>query len=159
MMESSHGAVCDGGKDQCQATLEVLFEYKESRKPLSVQRSSIIGVVERELATCVGDACLIPPGKNLCDVPSSSKKVMFHLQRYSQKWKTYIDVTSEEDVQDGDKLTAVPVFATAPSEVRTKIAENHVLCTLTLKPMNIDRMGEAELGLRGSSSLLVSAFR
>ena len=65
------------------STLEVLFEYKESRKPLSIPRDSILKAVENELATCVGDACLLPPGMNLSDVASSSK--MFRLQRWSQK--------------------------------------------------------------------------
>ena len=37
--------------------LEVIFEYKESRKPLSIPRDSILKAVENKLATCVGDAC------------------------------------------------------------------------------------------------------
>jgi hypothetical protein len=38
-------------------------------------------------------------------------------QRWSEKWKSYIDVTSEEDVQDGDKLTTVQAFVSAVSAV------------------------------------------
>ena len=54
----------------------MLEEYKESCKPLSIPRDSILKAVENELATCVGDACLLPPGMNLSDVASSSKKIV-----------------------------------------------------------------------------------
>ena len=100
------------GNDQS-SIVEVLFEFKESRKPLSIPRDALLQRVERELALCVGDACLLPPGMNLSDVASSSKKSFFLLQRWSQKWNAFIDVASVEDVKDADKITVVPAFAPA----------------------------------------------
>lgn len=60
------------GNDQS-SIVQVLFEFKESRRPLSIPRDALLQRVERELALCVGDACLLPPGMNLSDVASSSK--------------------------------------------------------------------------------------
>ena len=86
--------------------VEVLFEFKESRKPLSIPRDALLQRVERELALCVGDACLLPPGMSLCDdVASSLKKLFFLLQ-----WNALIDVAS---VEDADKITVVRAFAPA----------------------------------------------
>ena len=114
-MESQCGS--SGGEPGPSASLEVLFEYKESRKPLSISRDCILRAVERELAGCVGDACLLPPGMDVSDVASSSKKIMFRLQRWSQKWLTYVDVTCVEDVKDGDKLTVVQAFVSVAGGV------------------------------------------
>ena len=80
---------------------------------MSIPRDALLQRVERELALCVGDACLLPPGMNLSDVASSSKKSFFLLQRWSQKWNAFIDVASVEDVKDADKITVVPAFAPA----------------------------------------------
>lgn len=63
--------------------------------------------MEHELAQCVGDACLLPPQKNLSDVASSSKKSFFILQRWFPKWNAFINVAGVEDVKDGDKITVV----------------------------------------------------
>ena len=111
-MESQCGS--SGGEPGPSASLEVLFE---SRKPLSISRDCILRAVERELAGCVGDACLLPPGMDVSDVASSSKKIMFRLQRWSQKWLTYVDVTCVEDVKDGDKLTVVQAFVSVAGGV------------------------------------------
>ena len=93
------------------ARLDVLFEFQESRKPLAVSRDAIIKAVERELAACMGNACLLPPGMSLGETASSSKKSFFLLQRWSLKWNAFIDVQSVDNINDGDKTMVVPAFA------------------------------------------------
>ena len=90
---------------------EVLFELGGSRKPLSLQRKNVTGVLEREIASSVGDACLVPFSRLPCDIPSTSKKVLYLLQRWSVKWQAFVDVKSADEIEDGDRLTAVRVFS------------------------------------------------
>ena len=83
---------------------EVLFELGGSRKPLSLQRKNVTGVLEREIASSVGDACLVPFSRLPCD---TSKKVLY----LSVKWQAFVDVKSADEIEDGDRLTAVRVFS------------------------------------------------
>ena len=101
---------------------EVLFEFGGSRKPLSLQRDSLVGVVERELVSFVGDACLLPFAKLPSDVPTTSKKVLYLLQRWSDKWDAFVDVKCADEVQDGDRLTAVPAFSGNTTSTANKVS-------------------------------------
>jgi hypothetical protein len=56
-------------------------------------------------------------------------------QRWSEKWKSYIDVTSEEDVQDGDKLTTVQAFVSAVDDA---VEESLTVCKKVSKPSGSD---------------------
>ena len=94
---------------------EVLFELGGSRKPLSVQRNDLISIVECELASIVGDACMVPFALLPSDVPTTSKKILYLLQRWSVKWQAFVDVKSADELQDGDRLTAVPAFSGNPT--------------------------------------------
>ena len=72
------------------------------------QGDAIFKAVERELAACVGDACLQPPGMSL-RLPQRNR--FFLLQRWSLRWNSFIDVQSVGDINDGDKIMVVLAFA------------------------------------------------
>ena len=72
-----------------------------------------MGVVERELARVMGDVSLVPLPQPDVEVSSSSVKKLYLLQRWSKKWGAFVDVKDAEEVKDGDKLTAVPVYSPA----------------------------------------------
>ena len=83
--------------------MEVLFEVDGSRKILSMSNGILVYEIEKEIEQlgkngilayflCVRDEQ--PPHKNV-----------FILQRWSRKWKGFVDVTDVDQVVNGDQLT------------------------------------------------------
>ena len=90
--------------------LEVLLEIGSSRKRLSFSRESILSAVETELKL-MGDVALLPLGKAPSDFPAG--KELYILQRWSEKWGSFVDVKEVDEIISGDRLTVVPVPKTA----------------------------------------------
>ena len=61
-------------------------------------------VIERVL---IRDVALTPFLTPHVEVASMSTKQLYILQRWSNMWRTFVDVNG---VNDGDKLTAAPLF-------------------------------------------------
>jgi len=84
------------------SVMEVLLELNESRKILTVDRDELVYTVKHEIELLGIRGVLAyfscPRGQS-----SSSKKV-FILQRWSEKWKSFVDVTDIEQVEEGDRL-------------------------------------------------------
>ena len=94
--------------------MEILLEVEDSRKVLSATRDELVYVLENELGILGIDGVLAyfscPRGQT-----AGSKKV-FILQRWSEKWKSFVDVTDVDQVFDGDRLTIVMQH---PSDAQT----------------------------------------
>ena len=91
--------------------------------------------MERALASCVGDACLIPFARPPSDVPTTSKKVLYLLQHWSVKWEAFIDVKCADEVQNGDRLTAVTAFSGNTTSTAMKVSPFSTACTCMIHAM------------------------
>lgn len=87
--------------------MEVLLEIGSSRKPLNdVTEQSLVNLVEAELKV-MGEVALLTFGKSPSDFPSGYKE-FYTLQRWSDKWASFVDVKEAKEVTSGDRLTVVP---------------------------------------------------
>ena len=83
-----------------------LFELHESRKTLTITKDNVIFTVEEELGKLGVDGVLAyfsyPRGER-----RHGGKDVYILQRWTEKWKTFVDVPDVDQIQDGDRLTIV----------------------------------------------------
>lgn len=86
--------------------VEVLFEYKGSRKVLYLRPSQACECVQEELR-CMG---LTNAVVTLSVLPETTD--CYFLQKWHSKWKTFVDVDSTDQVVESDRLSVVhnPVF-------------------------------------------------
>ena len=82
--------------------IEVLLEIGESRKELIVGRDRLVYTIEQELGRLGKDGVLAyfscDPGNRL------SAKEVYILQRWDEKWGTYVDVSDTDQLETGDRL-------------------------------------------------------
>ena len=99
----------------------MLLELGASKKLLTLSKTeeSIVAGVEKELARMFGDVALVPLSQTPADIPTSSTKELYILQRWSMKWETFVDVKEATEVEDGDRLTAVS-FSPLPASTAAK---------------------------------------
>ena len=83
--------------------MELVLELNESRRPLrlAVDGNSAFKTIEDELkkgrkslSVCSSD-----------DRPTASE--VYILQKWSNRWSCFVDVIAEEDLADGDRITAI----------------------------------------------------
>ena len=114
--------------------LEVLFEYRGSKRELIVESAHLCEDVESELEVTHGisrptvalsAAAFTSSSKDSCT--TLTERSYFLLQKWCSKWKEYVDVEHTKDVKERDKLTVVKIFSTlSPSEdpdTKTSVAE------------------------------------
>jgi len=90
--------------------MEVLFEYKQSRRRLNPPSSEVLlDFLLAELKSFDKDAfiCGIQETTGSADFAKASRGTGYLLQKWSSKWETYVDVGSVDEVVNGDKLTVV----------------------------------------------------
>ena len=80
--------------------MEVLFEYKGSKRTIRCDATELCDCVCGELNT------LGITGASIGYAHESGKA--FILQQFSSKWNTFIDVGKAEDVSNGDRVTVIP---------------------------------------------------
>lgn len=90
--------------------MEVLFEYRGSRRQLDVaEKESITRVVTNELRRVGKPRAQVFTASD--DLPSlgrgEQKPDIYLLQRWSSQWDCYVDVAHYNEVSDGDKLAVV----------------------------------------------------
>ena len=83
---------------------EVLLEVDKSSRILKVTPDTLLVAVESELGNIGLDICLLPFYATKEELKSRSK-VPYKLQRWAEKFNSYVDVTHESQVNDGDRLT------------------------------------------------------
>jgi len=81
--------------------VEVLFEYKDSRKVLYLHPSQACECVQEELR-CMG---LTNAVVTLSVLPETTD--CYFLQKWDSKWKTFVDVDSTDQVGESDRLSVV----------------------------------------------------
>ena len=81
--------------------MEVLFEFGGTKIPLHLPISSeLINIIQSEVRKYDTSATV--------DCMEGDRSSKYLLQKWSQKWDTYVVVTNSSDVLDGDKLTVTP---------------------------------------------------
>ena len=83
--------------------MEVLFEFRGSRRPVCVS-SSITKEILDELTKFDSKAALRVTSSS----PEDDEKNYYLLQKWSNKWEEYVNVEEPGEIQDGDRLTAIP---------------------------------------------------
>ena len=83
--------------------IEVLLEVGASRRILKSPRENLLIVLERELGSVALDGVLALSSS----IPKDTDKKVFVLQRWTDRWHTFVDMTDETQIKDGDKLTLV----------------------------------------------------
>ena len=97
--------------------MEVLFEYKGSRKELVFQVSDVCGRVEQELR----ELGVTEPSVNLCAglaKPADENPNCFFLQKWCNKWGAFVNVQNVREIRSDDKLTVVRKPVGSPVKVR-----------------------------------------
>jgi len=91
--------------------MEVLFEYKQSRRRLNPPSSEVLlDFLLAELKSFDKNAfiCGSQETTGSADAAKAPRGTGYLLQKWSNKWGNYVDVGSVDEVVDGDKLTVVP---------------------------------------------------
>ena len=86
--------------------MEVLLEIGGSRKELSVDKGDVVFAVEEELGQLGMDGILAYFSCVRGEEHRTDKRV-YILQRWAEKWESFVDVTDVEQIKDGDRLTVV----------------------------------------------------
>ena len=100
--------------------MEVLLEYKSSRRQLQVNdRDSICELVERELKKTGWNGNITLGFPEACSAANRSGEQLpiYLLQRWSERWGMFIDVTTTKELKEGDRLTVIR----KPKESATKV--------------------------------------
>lgn len=96
--------------------LEFLFEFENSRRRIVTSRSRLREALEKELTRFGLNSGSI---RYSGDCGSSNS---YLLQRWSTTWNSFIDVEEEEELEDKDRVTVVPVLGSTNSETSTKVS-------------------------------------
>ena len=95
--------------------MELLLEFNESRRPLrlAVDGNGAFKTIEDELKKCKKEISLSVCSSD--DRPTASE--VYILQKWSNRWSCFVDVIAEEDLADGDRITAIQKRSTSEVQV------------------------------------------
>ena len=94
--------------------VSVLFVFKGSRRELLVPPGrSVCDLLTDELKKTGNDAtvCVGEP----YEPPGNAKPPIYLLQRWSEKWQAFLDVSDPSEIFDGDKLSIIPKPGLSPA--------------------------------------------
>lgn len=83
--------------------LQLLFEFENSRRQIVTRKSAVRESLEKELERFGLASVRVRYSSD------SSGSDSYLLQRWSDAWNNYIDVEDENDLEDRDKVTVVPM--------------------------------------------------
>lgn len=96
--------------------LQLLFEFQNSRRRVVTTKSRVCEALEQELQRFGFTSARV---RYSGDCGSSNS---YLLQRWSETWSNYIDVEEDDDLEDKDRVTVVPMTTfSADSEVPTRV--------------------------------------
>ena len=99
--------------------MDILLEYKSSRRQLEVPAdSAICNFVERELQrTGWNGRVTFGEPETSSSAVNRSEQPVYLLQRWSERWGMFIDVSSAKEVKEGDRIIVVPKPVESPVKV------------------------------------------
>ena len=107
--------------------IQLLFEYRESKRCLRVNRSNVCETIEKELSRFGQTVSKV----SLSEDCGSSNSLL--LQKWCTAWDTYVDVETVDDVDDKDRVTVVRLLMSIYST-------RYILCKSAKLSMIISRM-------------------
>ena len=96
--------------------VEVLFEYKGSRKELIFQASDVCDRVEQELQDLGVNEPRVNVSAGLAK-PDNDNPNCFFLQKWCHKWGAFINVENVREINRDDRLTVVRKPTSSPVKV------------------------------------------
>ena len=94
------------------AEVQVLFEYKDSRRQLTLLPTAVCEVIGEEMMKF---GYVTPIVKlSTSERASVSHADEYLLQRWSQRWNTFVDVQNVDEIYDHDRLTVIPKPVCSP---------------------------------------------
>ena len=87
---------------------DVLLEIEGSRRVLRVSKETAMLTIEKELGKLDKDIFLLPLG--------SQHQQVCVLQRWCSKFHTYVDVTNQDEFEDGLRLTVTNTSTSTASK-------------------------------------------
>jgi len=102
-------------------SFDILFEFEGSRKQLTISASTVLSCIEDQLKNRgISEPKILLSAR--CDVEGEG---IYLLQKWCNKWGTYIDVESIDQLKGGDKVCVVQQ-GTALTKVFTcmQVAQN-----------------------------------
>ena len=92
------------------ASQSVLFVFKSSRREVQLSPGRPVwDLLSNELKKAGHEATVC-----VSEAPGNAKPPVYILQRWSEKWQAFIDVSNESEIVDGDKLTVIPKPGLSP---------------------------------------------
>ena len=92
------------------ASQSVLFVFKSSRREVQLSPGRpVCDLLSDELKKAGHEATVC-----VSEAPGNAKPPVYILQRWSEKWQAFIDVSNESEIVDGDKLTVIPKPGLSP---------------------------------------------
>ena len=92
------------------ASKSVLFVFKSSRREVQLSPGRpVCDLLSDELKKAGHEATVC-----VSEAPGNAKPPVYILQRWSEKWQAFIDVSNESEIVDGDKLTVIPKPGLSP---------------------------------------------
>ena len=104
------------------AEIEVLFEWQGSKKAISCSTATLCDSIALHLQQLYGHSSVkvyFSSRYNKEDIDLASNRNSYLLQRFSTKWKTFIDA-EEADMCDGDRVTVVHTPQGNSTEIQVK---------------------------------------
>ena len=108
-MAECHTDPCESGY------IKLLFEYRESKRCLCVNRSNVCETIEKELSRFGQTVSKV----SLSGDCGSSNSLL--LQKWSTAWDTYVDVETVDDLDDKDRVTVVRLSAGTTTQSSSKV--------------------------------------
>ena len=106
----------DTNKAKKKVVMEVLFEYRGSRRQLTASNGeNLIECITTELHR-IGRARALVYTANVDLSTVDRGREVYLLQRWSPQWDCYLDVNQASEISDGDRL-AVVIKPKPPSKV------------------------------------------
>ena len=96
-------------------TVEVLFEYKDSKRKLTLIPEQVCETITEELANRFGiKNVVVYLSKPLSSNASFNPPEQFLLQKWSSTWQSFVDVEHTDEIEDRDRLTIVTMPGSSP---------------------------------------------
>lgn len=98
--------------------IEILFEFKGYRKACKVKHSALCLSIQQQLHF-VGEpeATVLVAESELVDSEGSDQSSTFLLQKWSNKWKAFVNVGSVFEILNEDKVTVTRKPVSSPTKV------------------------------------------
>ena len=144
-VEESH-TICKGPEKEIKnEEIEVLFEYKGFRKACKATLSTLCLCIQQQLRSVGEPEATV----SIAGSEGDEQACTFLLQRWSHKWKAFVNVGSVLEILDDDKVTVTHKPVSSPSKASGPV----VLAFFVLGLCATEKSRSSNCVLNGASSV------